>query len=75
MRITLDLYCKWRLNFATHYVFTENPKLLVNTQTGKVIKQVMKGSTIGYVIQGKFYSLTKLREHLELIPSKEVLPF
>ena len=75
MRITLDLYCKYRVNFATNYVFTIKPKLLVNMKSGKVINQIMKGSTIGYIINSKFYSLTKLREHLEEIPKKEILPF
>lgn len=75
MRINLDLYCKYRLNFVPNYVFTTEPKLLVNTKSGRVIKQIMKGSTIGYIINSKFYSLTKLREHLELIPIKENLPF
>jgi hypothetical protein len=75
MRITLDLYCKYHLDFATNYVFTTDPKLLINIKSGKVIKQIMKGSTIGYIINSKFYSLTKLREHLEEIPKKEILPF
>lgn len=75
MHIALELNCKYRIKFAPHYVFTIKPKLLVNLQSGKVINQVMKGSTIGYVIQGKFYSLTKLRESIELIPKKEILPF
>jgi|694.fasta_scaffold89437_5 hypothetical protein len=75
MRINLDLCCKYRLNFATNYVFTTEPKLLINTKSGRVIKQIMKGSTIGYIINSKFYSLNKLREHLELIPIKEITPF
>lgn len=75
MRISLDLHCKYRISFATNYVFTTKPKLLVNTKSGKVINQIMKGSTIGYIVNGKFYSLTKLREYLEVIPKKEILPF
>lgn len=75
MRISLELYCKYHISFATNYVFTIKPKLLVNTKSGKVINQIMKGSTIGYIINGKFYSLTKLREYLEEIPKKEILPF
>lgn len=75
MRISLELYCKYRIEFAPHYVFTNKPKLLVNLQSGKVINQVMKGSTIGYIIHGKFYSLTRLRDCLEVIPKTEMLPF
>lgn len=75
MRISLELYCKWRIKFAPHYVFTTEPVLLVNMKSGRVIRQIMKGSTIGYIIDSKFYSLTKLREHLEVIPVKQTLPF
>ena len=49
--------------------------LCYNIKTNRVIKQIVKGSTIGYIIKGKFKSLTILRENLELIPKKEFLPF
>jgi len=75
MRIRLYLSCKYRINFAPEYVFTEKPKLCVNLKSGKVISQIMKGGSIGYVIKGKFYSLNKLRDNLELITKKEKLPF
>jgi hypothetical protein len=75
MRIYLQFTVKYRINFATHYMFTVKPKMLINTKSGRVINQIMKGSTIGYIINSKFYSLTKLREHLELIPIKEITPF
>lgn len=74
IRITLNFTCKYRVNFAPHYVFTTDPKMLVNTKSGKVIHQTIKGGSIGYIIDGKFYSLTKLREHLEQIQT-EKLPF
>jgi hypothetical protein len=75
MRITLDLYCKYRIKFSPNYVFTIEPKLLVNLKSGRIINQIMKGSTIGYIVNGKFYSLAKLREYLEVIPKKEIMPF
>lgn len=75
MNVHLKLSCKYRLDFAINYVFTTNPKMLVNLNSGKVINQIIKGGSIGYVINGKFYTLTKLREHLEEIPKKEILPF
>lgn len=75
MRITLYLYCKYRIKFSPNYVFTIKPKLLVNLKSGRIINQIMKGSTIGYIVNGKFYSLTKLREYLEVIPKKEIMPF
>jgi hypothetical protein len=75
MRISLEFHCKYRLNFAPNYVFTTNPKMLVNLKTNRIINQVMKGSTIGYVINGYFYSLDKLRKNLEIIPTKQFIPF
>jgi len=75
MHIYLKFYCKYRIDFAPNYVFTVSPKLLINTKTNRIINQVVKGSTIGYIISGKFYSLNQLKSHLEKIPTKIELPF
>lgn len=64
---------KYRLSFATNYLFSTD-KLCFNQKSGKVVKQVMKGSTIGYIINGKFRSLDFLIRNLERIP-KEDCPF
>jgi len=74
MTITVNYIANYRLNFATNYVFTKCG-LCYNLQSGKLIKQILKGSTIGYVIASKFYSLNFLRGKLELIPKKEYCPF
>jgi len=73
MTITVNYIANYRLNFATNYVFTKCG-LCYNMQSGKLINQILKGSTIGYVIASKFYSLKVLRTKLELIP-KSKLPF
>ena len=67
MIITVNYIANYRLNFAHNYVFTKCG-LCYNLKSGKLIKQVLKGSTIGYVINGKFKSLTYLRTTLEKIP-------
>jgi hypothetical protein len=59
-RISITYTCKWRVKFATHYLFTRCKKL-INSRTGKEIKKVSKGSCIGYVIESKFISLTALK--------------
>ena len=64
MRITLNFTCKWTLNFDNDFVFIEKYNFLVNKKTGKILKQITKGGSIGYVIKGKFYSLTRLRQSL-----------
>lgn len=75
MRISLDFTCKWTVINNENYVFTENPKMLVNLKSGKVINQITKGGSIGYVINSKFYTITKLKTMLIKIKQKEKLPF
>lgn len=75
MRISLHFTCKWTIANNENYIFTENPKMLVNLKTNKIINQVMKGGSIGYIINSKFYTLTKLKTMLIKIKQKEKLPF
>lgn len=74
MRINLQFTCKWTLYFDKDFVFIEKYNFLVNLQTGKILKQITKGGSIGYVIKGKFYSLTRLRQSLVRI-EKQDCPF
>lgn len=74
MRITLNFSCKYTLNFDTDFVFIEKYNFLVNLRTGKILKQVTKGGSIGYVLKGKFYTLTRLRQSLVKI-EKSDCPF
>ena len=64
---------KYEIDFAPHYVFNQH-KECYNLQTGRRIKKVVQGRSIGYNIQGKFYSLTKLKRHL-IKPQKHDKPF
>ena len=72
--ITLTFSYKWMLDFDKDFVFLEKYNFLVNLKTGKILKQVTKGGSIGYVIKGKFYTLTKLRGCLVKVESNET-PF
>lgn len=74
IRISISYTCKYRLKFATNYLWTICGKCY-NNKTGRLIKQIYKCGCIGYTINGKFYSLTRLRKSLELIPKKEYTPF
>ena len=65
---------KYRLKSNTNYVFS-NCGLCFNLKSGKLVKQITKGYTIGYLINGKFYSLQVLKKDLEIIPKKEFCPF
>ena len=67
MNVTVNLNCKWTIKDNENYVFSDEPKLLININTGKVVNQIIKSSCIGYNINGKFYSLTKLKTMLTKI--------
>ncbi len=64
---------KWRIKFAHYYQFTECGKL-INKRSGRMIKKTFSGNSIGFYVQGKFYTLKNLRPQLELIPKQET-PF
>lgn len=72
--ISINYTLVWQVKFATHYKFTKCKKM-VNCKTCKEMKKVMNGGCIGYCLNGKFYSLAFLRNHIEKIPKREVLPF
>ena len=74
MRISLNFSCKYCLDFDTDFVFIEKYNFLINLKSSRILKQVIKGGSIGYVIKGKFYSLTKLRQSLVRI-EKSDCPF
>jgi len=71
--VSITYRYNYELDFASEYKFTTCKKC-VNAKTNKQIKQVIVGGSIGYNIRGKFYSLTKLKNHL-IKPKKAVLPF
>lgn len=73
VEFTTKHIAKYRLKNNINYVFSTD-KICYNIKTGRVIKQILKGSTIGYVINSKFKSLNNLRKELELIP-KDTTPF
>lgn len=53
----------WMLDFSTNYIWLKD-KRCYNISTNRFIKQTKCGGSIGYVIDGKFYSNTKLRPYL-----------
>ena len=64
---------KYRLKNNPNYVFS-TCKLCFNLKSGRLVKQIIKGYTIGYLIDGKFRSLMQLKTELEIIP-KNKCPF
>jgi hypothetical protein len=66
---------KWELkNHENYYFTTENQ--LYNSKTNRIIKKIVKGGySIGYVIDGKFITLKKLKVLLKLVDNKSLNPF
>ena len=72
--ISVSYTSKYRLKFANNYDWTKCGKCY-NLKTSRLIKQVYNSGCIGYTINSKFYSRKYLRLQLELIPTKEYIPF
>ena len=71
--ITVTYTIYFVINFAENYGFTKC-KRCFNLKTGREIKQVLKSGCIGYNIDTRFYSLTRLRKHL-VEPKEKECPF
>jgi hypothetical protein len=71
--ISVNYALKWQCKFAPQYKWSKCKKLF-NTRTGRQIRKVLNGGSIGYWIAGDFYTIDKLRDSLELIP-KQHCPF
>ena len=67
--VTYDL--KWQYNKYTYYKWSKCGKLF-NTRTGRQIKKVVNGRSVGYWIKSKFITLKNLKKDLELIPEKSI---
>jgi len=72
-RISVSYSYKYCISFAENYKFT-TCGLCINSKTGRLIKKVYNSGSIGFNIQGKFYSLKKLRLFL-IKETTEKLPF
>lgn len=69
--VTYDV--KWSVKDHSHYIVTPCGKV-INERTGKILKRIMNGGSIGYCIESKFYTLKTLRTMLEKIENVSV-PF
>lgn len=71
--VTITYTIKYELDLADNYKWLNN-KQCYNSKTGRIIKQTMRGGSIGYVINGRFRSLKYLHDHLQK-PKISELPF
>lgn len=70
LEFTIKYVAKWQLKNNDNYVFTKCG-LCYNRKSGRLVKQVLKNCTIGYIIKGKFKSLARCREELIKIQKQE----
>ena len=70
--ISINYRLKWRLKTDHKYQWSECGKLF-NVSRGTMKKKVVNGSSIGYWIGTKFYTLAQLRQQMELIPKEKHL--
>lgn len=66
--ISITYSYKWFVKFAPNYVITEDGKMF-NTLRNVEVKKVLKRYTVGFNIQGKFYSLTS-EDNIKIIAEK-----
>jgi hypothetical protein len=64
---------KWRYKLDHKYQWSECG-VLINVKSGRVVRKILNGGSVGYCINGRFISAKKLRSEIELI-IKEDCPF
>jgi hypothetical protein len=64
--ITTTYLLEFELKTNDNYKFTKD-NICINTKTNRLIKCVLNGSSKGYWINKKFYSLNTLRSELQKI--------
>lgn len=67
--ITYTIELVYQIKDAPGYSFGKD-KHLYNTKTGRKLNQCLNGGSIGYWLNGKFYTLKKLRSLLYKQPKK-----
>ena len=65
---------KWVIDGHPLYFFSEEKKLH-NIHTGKEVSPVLKGYTIGYNLNGRFYSRKQLKPLIKKYSEPKKLPF
>lgn len=61
--IIINIKIKYRLDFTPNYVFVLDGKCY-NQRTGRFVRQVSNNGSIGYILNGVFWSCKKLKPHL-----------
>lgn len=71
--VSVNYTLKWEIKDLPKYKWSVFGKLF-NTNSNRQIKKTVNGGSVGYWIAGKFITLDKLRDRLQLIKNYK-LPF
>lgn len=74
MSLSVNYADKWLIDGHPDYAVTYN-KIVYNIKRNKPIKKCYKLRSVGYWLNGKFYTINTLRPLLIRIVKKEQLPF
>ena len=64
----------WQFKDKPNYKVTKCKKI-INSKTGKILKQSQKGGSVGFWLGKEFIKRKDLNNFLERIPKTEKLPF
>lgn len=70
--ITETYSLKWQIKFDNKYKISICKKI-INTHTGRRLKECVNGYTIGFWFGKKFIPKTKINQYVELIPNNNLL--
>ena len=71
IEFTVKYLAKYRLKNNQHYIFS-NCGLCFNKKSGKLVKQITKKYTIGYLIDGKFIKVDHFDFFFEIKKGSEI---
>lgn len=74
MTLSITYADKWLIEGHPDYAITTNG-IVYNIKRGKPIKKCYKTRSIGYWLNGKFYTISSLMPLLKKIPTKQKIPF
>lgn len=64
--ISKHYHLKWQLKETPHIQISED-RVVVNTRTGRILKECLNGGSYGFWVGKRFYLKSKINAHVEKI--------
>lgn len=74
MKVNVIIDVDFQFKNHEHFKVSKCRKV-INCKTQKILKQSKNGGSIGYNIEGFFYNIKTIKNHLIKIPKKQYCPF